>query len=206
MDLLDDAEPALARAAELKPEDTSYQYTLAAAKVGKRQFEAAQQLLEKMVAKHPADALLQYGLGSVLYAQGQLAEAQARLKESLRLEPGQLAPRYYLALAARDQGNDAEAIAILEDVLQDHPNHAAGHEVLGSLLMAKQQYPLAEDHLRKAVQLNPKGVKANYQLGLLLARMGRKEEADRQLEFTKTLRQEDEASSRLQLRLVDPDR
>ncbi len=42
MDLLEDAEPALTKAASLKPDEPSYQYTLAAAKVGKRQFDAAQ--------------------------------------------------------------------------------------------------------------------------------------------------------------------
>jgi len=40
MDLLDDAEPALVSAAGMRPDDPTYQYTLAAAKVGKRQFEA----------------------------------------------------------------------------------------------------------------------------------------------------------------------
>jgi hypothetical protein len=35
---------------------------------------------------------------------------------------------------------------------------------------------------------------------------GRKEEAERQLAHAKTLREKDEASSRLQLRLLDPDR
>ena len=54
------------------------------------------------------------------------------------------------------------------------------------------------------MQLNPTSVKANYQLGLLLARMGRKEEADKQLALAKTLRQDDEATSRLQLRLIEP--
>ena len=72
MDLLDDAEPALTEAAALKPDEPSYQYTLAAAKVGKRQFEAAQALLEALVAKRPADPQLQYALGSVLYIQGRL--------------------------------------------------------------------------------------------------------------------------------------
>jgi len=59
--------------------------------------------------------------------------------------------------------------------------------------------------LRTAVQLNPTSVKANYQLGLLLARLGKKEEADQRLAHAKTLRQEDEKSSRLQLRLLDPE-
>jgi hypothetical protein len=36
--------------------------------------------------------------------------------------------------------------------------------------------------------------------------MGRKDEADRQLAVAKSLREEDEATSRLQLRLLEPDR
>lgn len=205
MDLLDDAEPALTRAASLKPGDPSFQYTLAAAKVGKRQFEAAQDLLEPLVEKQPQDAHLQYALGSVLYVQGHLAEAAARLEKSIRLHPDQLASHYYLALVARDQGNDAKAIAILETLLRRYPDHAASCEVLGGLLMSARRYAEAERALRKAVRLNPTSVKANYQLGLLLARMGRKEESDRQLELTKSLREEDEATSRLQLRLLDPE-
>ena len=54
MDLLDDAEPALVSAAGMRPDDPTYQYTLAAAKVGKRQFEAAQDLLERLVAEAAA--------------------------------------------------------------------------------------------------------------------------------------------------------
>ena len=78
-------------------------------------------------------------------------------------------------------------------------------EALGGLLMNGRRYEEAERLLRKAVQLDPKSVKANYQLGLLLARTGRKEEADRQLETAKSLGTEDDATSRLQLRLLDPD-
>ena len=74
------------------------------------------------------------------------------------------------------------------------------------LLMSTQHNAEAERYLRTAIRLNPKSVKANYQLGLLLARLGKKEAADRQLALAKTLREEDEASSRLQLRLLDPDR
>jgi tetratricopeptide (TPR) repeat protein len=71
--------------------------------------------------------------------------------------------------------------------------------------MSAHRYPEAETSLENAVRLNPKSVKANYQLGLLLSRMGKKDEADKQLEVAKSLRKEDEASSRLQLRLLDPD-
>lgn len=206
MDLLEDAEPALASAASMRPEEAVYQYTLAAAKVGKRQFEAAQGLLEGLVRKQPDDPQNHYALGSVLYVQGRLAEAAARLRESVRLQPEQLASRHYLALVSRDQGKDAEAIEMLGKLVERYPDHAPSYEALGGLLMSAQRYAEAESHLQKAVELNPKSVKANYQLGLLLTRMGRKDEAAARLELAKTLRQEDEATSRLQLRLLEPDR
>jgi tetratricopeptide (TPR) repeat protein len=205
MDLLDDAEPALIEAARLKPGDPAAQYTLAVAKVGKRQYEAAQSLFEPLVAKQPEDPQIQYALGTVLYAQGRLDEAMARLSESVRLLPDQLGSPYYLALVARDQGRDADAMQMLDAVLQRHPDHAPSHEVLGGLLMNAQRYDEAEEHLRAAVRLNPTAVKANYQLGLLLTRMGKKEEAAKQLELTKSLREDDEKTSRVQLRLMDPE-
>jgi len=161
MDLLEDAEPALIKAASLKPNDITCQYTLAAAKVGKRQFDVARQLLEPLVAAHAGDARLAYALGSVLYLQGHLPDAAARLRESLRLQPDQLASAYYLALVVRDEGNDGEAIRMLESVLRRFPDHAAASEVLGGLLMTKQRYDEAERRLRDAIRLNPKAVKAN---------------------------------------------
>jgi tetratricopeptide (TPR) repeat protein len=206
MDLLEDAEPALAKAASLKPADIPYQYTLAAVKVGKRQYDEARSLLEPLVKAHPRDAHLQYAVGAVLYTQGHLQEAAAHLSESIRLEPNQLPSYYYLALVARDQGKDDDAMAMLGKLLGQHPDHAAASETLGLLLISKQRHEEAERYLRTAIRLNPKSVKANYQLGLLLARLGKKEEAEQQLAYAKTLREEDEASSRLQLRLMDPDR
>ena len=72
MDLLDDAEPALTKAAELRPGELSYQYALAAAKVGKRQFQAAEALIEALLQQTPTDAQLQYALGAILYIEGRL--------------------------------------------------------------------------------------------------------------------------------------
>jgi tetratricopeptide (TPR) repeat protein len=205
MDLLDDAEPALAAAAARRPHELPYQYALVVAKVGKRQYEAAQALLEPLVAKRPADAQLQYALGSVLYMQGHLAEAEARLRESLRLDANQVASPYYLALAVRDQGRDAEAVERLEELLRLSPDHASAYEALGGLMMNAGRHAEAERLLRRAVELSPKSVKANYQLGLVLARTGRREEADKQLATAKSLGEEDDATSRLQLRLLDPE-
>ncbi len=205
MDLLDDAEPALMKAVELRPEDRTYRYTLAAAKVGKRQFETAVEILRDLEQKKPGDAQLEYALGAVLYLWGHLTDAAVHLHESVHLQPEQLSPYYYLALVSRDQGNEPESIVTLEELLHRYPDHASSCEVLGTLLMSAHKYPEAESSLERAVRLNPKSVKANYQLGLLLSRMGKKDEADKRMAIAQSLRTEDEANSRLQLKLLDPD-
>ena len=204
MDLLEDAEPALTKAASLRPQDPQYQYTLAAAKTGKREFEADEGLLQALLKTRQNDPQLQYALGAVLYLEGHLKNAAAHLRESVRLQPDQVGSYYYLALVARDQQDEPEAIRTLEQLLQRHPEHASAREALGTLLMSENHYAEAERNLEEAIRLNPKSVKANYQLGLLLARMGKKNEADKQLEIAKSLRKEDEETSHLQLRLLDP--
>jgi tetratricopeptide (TPR) repeat protein len=204
MDLLEDAELALTEAARLKPEDLSYQYLLGSTKVGKKDFDSARSIFEKLIAKRPQDSQLHYAMGSVLYLQGHLADALQQFLESTKLQPSQLASYYYVALIARDQGNQTEAMARLEKLIQQHPDHAPSREALGELQMGAQRYAEAEANLQKAIQLDPKSVKANYQLGLLLSRMGKKEDADKQLEVAKSLRIQDQENSRLQLRLLDP--
>ena len=90
MDLLEDADLALVKAASLKPGEIHYQYTLAAVKVGRRQYDEARSLLQPLVEAHPRDAHLRYAMGTVLYTQGHLQEAAEHLRESIRLEPDQL--------------------------------------------------------------------------------------------------------------------
>ena len=205
MDLLEDGEPALARAVALRPDEPLFTYALASARVGKKQFASAEVLLAKLLATRPRDPHLQYAMGAVLYLESKLGEAAQHLRESVRLQPRQATSYYYLGLVARDQGDPPQAIRLFTDVLSKYPDHALSYEALGILLFNDRRYQEAKVNLEKAVQLNPKSVKSNYQLGLLLSRLGEKEAAAQKFDLAKSLRQEDEATSRLQLRLLDPE-
>lgn len=205
MDLLEDAEPALARAVQLKPQEASFRYVLASARVGKKQFESAERLLRALIVEKPQDAELHYALGAVYYLEAKLDEAEPQLRESVRLNNHQLAAWYYLGLVARDEGKNEDAAAIFEQILKKHPAHAATYEALGTVLVSMRRYPDARQNLERAVELNPKSVKGNYQLGLLLTRMGSKQEAAKRLELARSLREDDQANSRLQMRLLNPE-
>ena len=94
MDLLDDAEPALTRAAGQRPDDPAYQYTLAAAKVGKRQYESAQRLLELAGGEAAGRSAVAVRAGRrSLRARTPGRRSPASAGEPA-LQPGQLASRY----------------------------------------------------------------------------------------------------------------
>ena len=112
MDLLEDAEPALIEAARLKPGDPAAQYTLAVAKVGKRQYEAAQSLFwSRSWRSSQRIRSCSTRWARSCTRRDVWTRPMARLNESVRLLPDQLGSPYYLALVARDQGRDADAIA-----------------------------------------------------------------------------------------------
>ena len=173
MDLLDERGARTGQAAGMRPDDPTYQYTLAAAKVGKRQFEAAQDLLEGLVKKKPKDPQLQYALGSVFYLQGRLTEAAVASRESVRLLPEQLASYYYLALVARDQGQTPKRSKAAGACFGRIPITRCRARPWVDYSWAPNGTPMRRATWGKR-SLNPKSVKANYQLGLLLARMGKK--------------------------------
>ena len=80
MDLLEDAEPALTKAAALKPGELSYQYALAAAKVGKRQFEDGAGTPRGTAANAPERCrICTTRSGAVLYTQGTPRRTRRRI-------------------------------------------------------------------------------------------------------------------------------
>jgi Flp pilus assembly protein TadD len=62
-----------------------------------------------------------------------------------------------------------------------------GSEALGAILFRERKYAEAQQVLEKAIALDPSSVRAHYQFGMLLARLGQREESDRQLKVYKEL-------------------
>ena len=106
-------------------------------------------------------------LAHLLSGAGRFPEAGREFDLALRLRPGDAATRYnYAMLLGRTKRYD-EAQRELEACLQADPKFAGAHELLGDLLMARNEPREAVAHYRELLQARPGSGRA--QLGLALA-------------------------------------
>jgi tetratricopeptide (TPR) repeat protein len=203
--LLEDAAPALAKAAALRPDREPYVYVLASANVAQGKLDQATSLLTGLLKKRPSDPILKYALGAVYYLQAKYAEAESLLKQSLQAQPDQVAAWYYLGLTYGAVGRDEKAVAVFRDLLKSHPQHAPTCTKLGGILLRQHQYEDAEQQLERAVVLDPGSVEAHYQLGLVLRRLGKTAESESQLAESRRLEAERQTQTDMRLRLLLPD-
>ena len=100
--------------------------------------------------------------------------------------------------AAGSKSGDV-SIRTLEDLLRRYPIMRYHTRPWAAWPSSAHRCSEAKNSLQKAVRLNPKSVKANYKLGLLLAPMGKKDKAEDRVKIAKSLQTEDASSSHLQL-------
>jgi superkiller protein 3 len=155
-----------------------------------------------LLQKHPRDPILNYAMGSLLFLEVKLEQAEPYLRKSVELNPDQSAAYYYLGLIAEGKGQDEQAITTFKDVLRRDPNYAPGYEAMGRILLKEQKFPEAQQALEKAVLLNPSSVKAHYQLGILLGRTGKQEDAKKELAIVNELNAEETKRAGMRLRII----
>lgn len=204
MDLFDDAIAALQHAARLQPENDSFRYVLASAHVSKKQYKEAETLFATLLTKRPNDPVLNYAMGSVLFLEVQLDQAAKYLQKSIEDQPNQSGAYYYLGLVAEGKGEDDRATSILQDVVRRYPDYSPAYEALGRILLKQRMYAEAQQALEKATLLDPNSVKAHYRLGVLLGRIGKQEDATKELEVAQKLAAEERKRLGVELRILPP--
>jgi len=182
-----DSISSLSAALKLQPANEKFQYVLASAYTGTRQFKPAIAILRHLVILHPKDPLLNYSLGSVQYLESDLSGAESHLQLSIRLNPQQLGSYYYLGLIKDQQGNSDAAAQIFESLAKRNPDDPATLTALGRILFAQRKLPEAQTVLERAVKLDPSSIKAHYQLGMVLGRLGQREASRREFAAVKSL-------------------
>jgi tetratricopeptide (TPR) repeat protein len=89
---------------------------------------------------------------------------------------------FQAAVAEYEGGRLAEAAADLERLLPEVPNSFEVHELLGLVYTAQSQDAKANEHLQKAVRLQPNSAAARTNLAANLSRLGKPDLAQAQFE------------------------
>jgi tetratricopeptide (TPR) repeat protein len=158
----------------------------------------AKQMFEGTLASDPNDAVAHAGLGLLALSAGQRDEAAQQFHQSLKLAPKYGPAHAGLATVLSQQGKTAEADEqrrqaagderlrpILDQYMTALLQRGLDLQTLLSSAMAaadRKQYTTAEQLLRDAVDVDETGVQARTDLGEVLGRQGKLDEAVTELE------------------------
>ncbi len=137
---------------------------------------------------YPSLTLARVNLAIALLYVPDLDAAEREATDVARERPRDPRPSYVLGLVARARGLDDQARGAFERVLQLDPDDVGTHINLGQLELQRQRYDEAMAHFRAALAQEPYSVTATYNLGLALTRSGRRDEGQRTMERSQSLR------------------
>jgi tetratricopeptide (TPR) repeat protein len=110
--------------------------------------------------------------GSAYFRLDKHSEAIADLTAAMRIQPTEWTDYSQMGIAYYNLRREDEAIQALQKAAALKPGQSIVAEYLGKAYLKKgiealsaKQYPVAADHLRKAIEFNPKDGVAHYNLG-----------------------------------------
>ncbi|HEY0725739.1 MAG TPA: tetratricopeptide repeat protein, partial [Pyrinomonadaceae bacterium] len=112
--------------------------------------------------------------------------------------------QYLFAVSFDKLGNRHAALKIFQEIVRSNPRHAAAHAALGTAYREAGRYAEARVDLERAVALDANDLRANYQLGLVYAKLGEKDAAKKMFDRADELRKRQHDEERVILKLIDP--
>ncbi len=178
MHLYVDAEAAVLAARKLAPQEPTAMYAEARIEMDLGKLPEAEAAMTAYLNLRPDDASAHYGLARMYRSELRNEQAEAELKRSLALQPRQAESNYQLGELALERGHPQQATAFYDGALAVDPLHAGALTGKAILAYRRRDYTGADVLLASAERSAPDFQAAHYYRGLVLARLGRKQEAD----------------------------
>lgn len=166
------------KAIELDPDYDEAHYNLGCCYKLQNQTGLAEIHLRRAIEIDPQYSLAYAELGIVMKKKGELKEAIKCLRKSIRLDPEYGWSRVYFANTLWTQRKLKAADEQYRKVIEIWPKFSLSYWCYGGFLaFENRNVDLAEQYLRKAVELEPDDEESNYWLGKCLLEWNRQDEA-----------------------------
>ena len=146
----------------------------------------------KSLELNPESAAAHYNLASFLARTGEFAEAETHFQAALAKDPSTQAYTG-LGFVQWQQGHADEAIASLQNAIKADPNNATAYENIAAILIEQGKLEEAAATYRQLISNQPSAA-AHQELANVLMRLGRSDEARREMELANALQQRAENS------------
>ncbi len=175
---IDEAEPALLRAAAVLPERAEVHLNLGIVYQKQGRLEEASAELERAIALEPDSPEAHFNLGVALGGLGRTQDAVRELQEALELRPSYAEAHYNLGVLQLSGGAPESALAALRRVVEMKPESADAHGQLGWAYRKLERWDEAVAAFRRALELAPDEATVLVGLGGAYGRLGRLDEAE----------------------------
>jgi tetratricopeptide (TPR) repeat protein len=143
-----------------------------------------------LLQRDPAEPGIHYRIGGLILqnpgAAGKLEDAQKEFAEELKIDPRNASAHYYLGEVARQQEKLPEAIEHFAAAAKLAPDFAEAQFGLGRSLLDSDKNAESVAPLEKAASLTPDNPTVHFALATAYQRMGRKDDAARELALQKS--------------------
>jgi len=180
----------LEQAPRITPAKAEYLLLLGLAHSNNGNAEGAIGALNRLVEAHPSHFAGRFNLATAYAHVDRYAEAAKHFTEALRLDPAHHLARLFAAKAFVNIENHQEALDLTGRWSEQSPPELDGFEVWsirGIALQGLGRFGEAEAVLREAAQLRPADAEVQFNLGVVLGRQKKLEQAREHLERAKEL-------------------
>lgn len=153
---LDSALGVYARALELSPTSDTLQVNLGTLFIQKRDWQKAAERFARALQLNPRSGKAACGLAMTHLARGDNEAAKKFLHHALDLEPSNSVALHQLLEITTDAQEFAALKARLQAYLQKDPNSSDAHSAIAVLYFKEGNWKPCEQHVRRAIELNPK--------------------------------------------------
>jgi tetratricopeptide (TPR) repeat protein len=205
MSLFPDAMEAFEQTLKVRKNDAPAIYGLGRTTMAVAKFDDARQAFARYIELRPQDASGHYALGVTLQALQRAPEARTEYERSIELQPQQTESYFQLGLMNLDAGSLTPAAEQFERVLKRDPRHTGALTGMGRVKFQEKKYVEAAALLKSAVAADSGLREAHYYLGLTDARLGRKEDSEKELQIASQIEHDEVEKHQNVLKVIDPD-